>query len=38
MAAAIIVEACNKGKKVRFYRISTLVNELNDAQLVDFVF
>lgn len=32
MATAIGVEACNQGKKVRFYRTSTLVNDLNDAQ------
>lgn len=31
MATAIGVEACNQGKKVKFYRTSTLVNELNDA-------
>lgn len=32
MATAIGVEACNQGKKVKFYRTSTLINELNDAQ------
>lgn len=32
MATAIGVEACNQGKKVRFYRTSALVNDLNDAQ------
>ena len=32
MATAIGVEACNQGKKVKFYRTSALVNDLNDAQ------
>jgi DNA replication protein DnaC len=32
MATAIGVEACNQGKKVKFYRTAALVNELNDAQ------
>lgn len=32
MATAIGVEACNQGKKVKFYRTSTLINDLNDAQ------
>ena len=31
-ATAIGVEACNQGTKVKFYRTSTLVNKLNDAQ------
>ena len=32
MATAIGVAACNRGKKVRFYRTATLVNELIDAK------
>lgn len=32
MATAIGVEACMQGKKVRFYKTSTLVNELIDAK------
>lgn len=32
MATAVGVEACNQGKKVKFYRTSALVNELNDAK------
>ncbi|MGI5881265.1 MAG: ATP-binding protein, partial [Syntrophomonadaceae bacterium] len=32
MATAIGVEACNQGKKVKFYRTAALVNDLNDAQ------
>lgn len=32
MAVAAGVCACNKGKKVRFYRATSLVNELVDAQ------
>ncbi len=31
MTTALGVEACNQGKKVRFYKTSALVNELNDA-------
>ena len=32
MATAIGVEACMQGKKVRFYKTATLVNELSDAK------
>lgn len=32
MATAIGVAACNLGKKVKFYRTATLVNDLSDAQ------
>lgn len=32
MATAIGVEACMQGKKVRFYKTATLVNELTDAK------
>jgi DNA replication protein DnaC len=32
LATAIGVEACNRGKTVRFYRTAALVNQLNDAQ------
>lgn len=32
MATAIGVAACNRGKKVRFYRTATLVNDLIDAK------
>jgi len=32
MATAIGVEACMHGKKVRFYKTATLVNELTDAK------
>lgn len=33
MATAIGVEACKQGKKVRFYKTATLVNELMDAKV-----
>lgn len=32
LATAIGVNACNKGKKVKFYKISALVNDLVEAQ------
>ena len=32
MATAIGVEACMQGKKVKFYKTATLVNELTDAK------
>lgn len=32
MATALGVEACMQGKKVRFYKTATLVNELTDAK------
>lgn len=32
MATAIGVEACNQGKKVRFFRTAALVNQLTDAK------
>lgn len=32
MATAIGVEACNQGKKVRFFRTAALVNQLADAK------
>ena len=32
LATAIGVEACNQGKKVRFFRTSALVNQLTDAK------
>lgn len=32
MATAVGVEACMKGKKVKFYKTATLVNELTDAK------
>lgn len=32
LATAIGIEACNKGKAVRFFRTAALVNQLNDAQ------
>lgn len=32
MATAVGVEACMQGKKVRFYKTATLVNELTDAK------
>lgn len=32
MATALGVEACMQGKKVKFYKTSTLVNELSDAK------
>ena len=32
MAAAVGIEACNKGKKVRFYRTAALVNALIEAK------
>ena len=30
-ATALGIEACNRGKKVRFFKVSTLVNELLEA-------
>lgn len=33
MATAIGVEACNQGKKVRFFRTAGLVNQLTDAKV-----
>jgi len=32
LATAIGIEACSRGKKVRFFRTAALVNQLNDAQ------
>ena len=32
MATAIGVEACNQGKRVKFYRTASLVNQLTDAK------
>jgi DNA replication protein DnaC len=32
LATAIGIEACNRGKAVRFFRTATLVNQLGDAQ------
>ncbi|MDI6602472.1 MAG: IS21-like element helper ATPase IstB [Thermoanaerobacteraceae bacterium] len=32
LAIAIGVEACNQGKKVKFFRTAALVNQLNDAK------
>ena len=32
MAVAIGVEACNQGKKVKYYRTAALVNQLNEAK------
>ncbi len=32
LATAIGIEACNRGKTVRFFRTATLVNQLGDAQ------
>jgi DNA replication protein DnaC len=32
LATAIGVEACNQGKRVKFYRTAALVNQLNDAK------
>lgn len=31
LATALGIEACNRGKKVRFFKVSTLVNELIEA-------
>lgn len=33
LATAIGVEACNQGKKVRFFRTAALVNQLTDAKV-----
>jgi DNA replication protein DnaC len=33
LATAIGVEACNQGKRVKFYRTAALVNQLTDAKL-----
>lgn len=33
LATAIGVEACNKGKRVRFFRTAALVNLLTDAKV-----
>lgn len=33
LATAIGVEACNRGKKVRFFRTAALVNQLTDAKV-----
>jgi hypothetical protein len=32
LATAIGIEACRRGKKVKFYRVAALVNHLNDLQ------
>jgi DNA replication protein DnaC len=32
LATAIGVEACNQGKRVKFYRTASLVNQLTDAK------
>lgn len=32
MACALWLNACNEGKNVKFYRTSTLVNQLNEAK------
>ena len=32
LATAIGVEACNRGKRVKFYRTASLVNQLTDAK------
>ena len=34
LATAIGIEACSRGKKVRFFRTTALVNQLNDAQKI----
>lgn len=33
LATAIGIEACNRGKRVRFYRTTSLVNQLLDAKM-----
>ena len=32
LSTAIGLEACNRGKRVRFFRTAALVNQLRDAQ------